>query len=47
MNWCVFAGPESNTGKTVAIILGGAAGVGFIVILALFAKNASKKHDGE
>ncbi|XP_071709400.1 plasmodesmata-located protein 2-like [Rutidosis leptorrhynchoides] len=36
----------SNTGKTVAIILGGAAGVGFIVICLLFAKNLAKKHDG-
>ncbi|KAL8201748.1 hypothetical protein R6Q57_010895 [Mikania cordata] len=36
---------ESNTGKTVAIILGGAAGVGFIVIFVLFAKNLAKKHD--
>lgn len=35
-----------NTGKTVAIILGGAAGVGFLVILLLFARNLLKKHDG-
>lgn len=35
-----------NTGKTVAIILGGAAGVGFIVICLLFARNLMKKHDG-
>nr|XP_043621126.1 plasmodesmata-located protein 2-like [Erigeron canadensis] len=38
-------GNEANTGKTVAIILGGAAGVGFIVICAMFAKNLAKKHD--
>lgn len=43
---------ESNkltgaTGKTVAIIVGGAAGVGFLVICLLFAKNMmKKKHDG-
>lgn len=34
-----------NTGKTVAIILGGAAGVGFLVILLMFARNVMKKHD--
>lgn len=35
------------TGKTVAIIVGGAAGVGFLVICLLFAKNLmKKKHDG-
>jgi len=35
------------TGKTVAIIVGGAAGVGFLVICLLFAKNLMrKKHDG-
>ncbi|KAJ0839484.1 putative Gnk2-like domain-containing protein [Helianthus annuus] len=39
------SGTDSNTGKTVAIILGGAAGVGFLVIFVLFAKNAAKKHD--
>ncbi|KAK8511213.1 hypothetical protein V6N12_033493 [Hibiscus sabdariffa] len=36
-----------ETGKTVAIILGGAAGVGFAVILLMFARNAVKKHDGK
>ena len=35
-----------NTGKTVAIILGGAAGVGFLVICLLFARNLLKKRDG-
>ncbi|KAI3746699.1 hypothetical protein L6452_09138 [Arctium lappa] len=40
------SGTETNAaGKTVAIILGGAAGVGFIVICLLFAKNLAKKHD--
>ncbi|KAE9455514.1 hypothetical protein C3L33_12578, partial [Rhododendron williamsianum] len=36
-----------NTGKTVAIILGGAVGVGFVVILLMFARNLLKKHDGK
>lgn len=50
-----FSSPESssssggssgqNTGKTVAIILGGAAGVGFLVICLLFARGLMKKHD--
>lgn len=35
-----------TTGKTVAIILGGAAGVGFLVICLLFARGLMKKHDG-
>ncbi|XP_044500389.1 plasmodesmata-located protein 2-like [Mangifera indica] len=39
------SGPEPNTGKTVAIILGGAAGIAFIVICLMFAKNLMKKHD--
>ncbi|KAA3454504.1 cysteine-rich repeat secretory protein 3-like isoform X1 [Gossypium australe] len=34
-----------DTGKTVAIILGGAAGIGFIVILMMFARNSMKKHE--
>ncbi|KAG6668542.1 plasmodesmata-located protein 2-like isoform X2 [Carya illinoinensis] len=36
---------SGNTGKTVAIILGGAAGVGFLVICLLFARSLMKKHD--
>lgn len=47
-----FSSPETastgsgqNTGKTVAIILGGAAGVGFLVICLLFGRNLMKKHD--
>ncbi|KZV21202.1 cysteine-rich repeat secretory protein 3-like [Dorcoceras hygrometricum] len=36
----------SNTGKTVAIIVGGAAGVGFLVIFMLFARGLFKKKDG-
>ncbi|XP_022748805.1 cysteine-rich repeat secretory protein 3-like [Durio zibethinus] len=39
------SGTEQNTGKKVAIILGGAAGVGFLVILLMFAKGVMKKHD--
>ncbi|OMO86572.1 hypothetical protein CCACVL1_09556 [Corchorus capsularis] len=39
------SGPGPNTGKTVAIIVGGAAGVGFLVILLMFARNVMKKHD--
>lgn len=39
-------GTGQSTGKTVAIILGGAAGVGFLVICLLFARGLMKKHDG-
>ncbi|CAI9118043.1 OLC1v1019550C2 [Oldenlandia corymbosa var. corymbosa] len=39
------SGSGQNTGKTVAIILGGAAGVGFLVICLLFARGLMKKHD--
>lgn len=31
----------------MAIILGGAVGVGFVVILLMFARNLLKKHDGK
>ncbi|GKU85676.1 hypothetical protein SLEP1_g310 [Rubroshorea leprosula] len=34
-----------NTGKTVAIILGGAAVVGFLVILLMFARSVMKKEE--
>ncbi|WMV17798.1 hypothetical protein MTR67_011183 [Solanum verrucosum] len=40
------SGSGQNVGKTVAIILGGVAGVGFILICVLFARNQMKKHDG-
>ncbi|KAL0414222.1 UNVERIFIED_CONTAM: Plasmodesmata-located protein 2 [Sesamum radiatum] len=40
------SGSGQNTGKTVAIILGGAAGVGFLVICLLFARGLIKKKDG-
>ncbi|WOH08632.1 hypothetical protein DCAR_0728076 [Daucus carota subsp. sativus] len=36
---------QQDTGKTVAIILGGAAGVGFLIICMLFARSLLKKHD--
>lgn len=40
------SGTGQNTGKTVAIILGGAASVGFLVILLMFARGVmKKKHD--
>lgn len=35
-----------NPGKTVAIVLGGAAAVGFLAICLLFARGLMKKHDG-
>ncbi|KAK4770078.1 hypothetical protein SAY87_030610 [Trapa incisa] len=44
-SWSSPSGSGQNTGKTVAIILGGAAGVGFLVICLLFARNLMKKHD--
>ncbi|KAH9602065.1 hypothetical protein KSS87_007003 [Heliosperma pusillum] len=40
------SGSGQNTGKIVAIILGGTAGLGFIVILALFLRGLKKKDDG-
>ncbi|KAJ6430265.1 hypothetical protein OIU84_021632 [Salix udensis] len=39
------SGTGPKTGKTVAIIVGGAAGVGFLVICLLFARSLMKKHD--
>lgn len=39
------SGSSPNTGKTVAIILGGAAGVGFLVICLLFARGLTKRKD--
>ncbi|XP_022138305.1 cysteine-rich repeat secretory protein 3-like [Momordica charantia] len=39
------SGMGQNTGKTVAVILGGAAGVGFLVICLLFIRGLKKKHD--
>lgn len=42
----IILGAGPNTGKTVAIIVGGAAGVGFLVICLLFARGLLKKKDG-
>ncbi|KAL9240272.1 hypothetical protein vseg_014512 [Gypsophila vaccaria] len=39
------SGSGQNTGKTVAIIVGGTAGVGFLVIMALFVRGLKKKDD--
>ncbi|OVA02321.1 Gnk2-homologous domain [Macleaya cordata] len=38
-------GTEQNTGKTIAIVVGGAAGVGFGVICLMFIRSLLKKHD--
>jgi hypothetical protein len=40
-----FSGQQ--TAKTVAIVLGGAVGVGFLVICLLFARSLVKKKEGE
>ncbi|KAI3974868.1 hypothetical protein MKX01_004979 [Papaver californicum] len=37
-------GATQNTGKTIAIVVGGAAGVGFLVICLMFARSLLKKH---
>ncbi|XP_047317743.1 plasmodesmata-located protein 2-like isoform X2 [Impatiens glandulifera] len=37
--------PGVDAGKTVAIIMGALAGLGFLVICLMVAKNATKKHD--
>lgn len=42
-SWLFGGMTGQNTGKTVAIILGGAAGVAFLVILLLFARGLIKK----
>ncbi|XP_009792376.1 plasmodesmata-located protein 2-like [Nicotiana sylvestris] len=39
------SGSGQNVGKTVAIIVGGVAAAGFLVICLLFARNLMKKHD--
>ena len=36
-----------QTAKTVAIVLGGALALGFLVICLLFARSLVKKRDGE
>lgn len=38
-------GSGVDAGKTVAIIIGSLAGVGFLVICLMVAKNATKRHD--
>ncbi|MCL7038606.1 hypothetical protein MKW94_018790 [Papaver nudicaule] len=40
-------GEPQNTGKTIAIVVGGAAGVGFLVICLMFARSLLKKHDDD
>ncbi|KAK9146224.1 hypothetical protein Sjap_006127 [Stephania japonica] len=40
-------GSGQNTGKTIAIVVGGAAGVGFGVICLMFARSLMKKRDGK
>lgn len=42
----IYAMTGQHTGKTVAIIVGGAAGVAFLIICLLFARNLMKKRDG-
>jgi hypothetical protein len=42
---CEIAGQQ--TAKTVAIVLGGALALGFLVICLLFARSLVKKKDGE
>ncbi|KAA8527809.1 hypothetical protein F0562_035322 [Nyssa sinensis] len=41
------SGTGQNTGRTVAIILGGALGVGLVVICSLFVRSLMKNHDGK
>ncbi|XP_061973686.1 plasmodesmata-located protein 2-like isoform X2 [Populus nigra] len=41
----ISSGTGQNTRKTVAIIVGGAAGVGFLVIFLLFARGLIKKRE--
>ncbi|RZC84915.1 hypothetical protein C5167_047701 [Papaver somniferum] len=40
-------GAAQNTGKTIAIVVGGAAGVGFLVICLMFTRSLLKKHDDD
>ena len=44
--WLIDAMAGQNTGKTVAIIVGGAAGVAFLVICLMFARSLKKKARG-
>ncbi|XP_074575283.1 plasmodesmata-located protein 2-like isoform X2 [Curcuma longa] len=40
-------GDGGQTGKTVAIVVGATAGVGFLIICFLFARSVMKKNDGD
>ncbi|KAF8394233.1 hypothetical protein HHK36_020440 [Tetracentron sinense] len=39
------SGTGGNTGKTIAVVVGGAAGVGFVVICLMFGRSLMKKRD--
>ncbi|XP_042513865.1 plasmodesmata-located protein 2-like [Macadamia integrifolia] len=39
------SGIGQNTGKTIAIVVGGAAALGFLVICLMFIRSLKKKHD--
>ncbi|KAF8401980.1 hypothetical protein HHK36_012931 [Tetracentron sinense] len=39
------SGTGQNSGKTIAVVLGGAAGVGFVVICLMFFRSLLKKRD--
>lgn len=45
--WSVLCISGQQTAKTVAIVLGGALALGFLVICLLFARSLVKKKDGE
>lgn len=38
---------SGQTGKTVAIVVGATAGVGFLIICFLFARSLMKKNDDD
>ncbi|KAL5702457.1 hypothetical protein ACHQM5_027675 [Ranunculus cassubicifolius] len=40
-------GSHQNTGKTIAIVVGGVAAVGFAFICLMFLRSLMKKHDGK
>ena len=39
----IYAGTKKGTAKTVAIVLGGTAAAGFVVVILLFTKSVFKK----
>lgn len=51
--WCVWIfvgteqGEKQGTTKTVAIVVGGVAALGFMVVCFLFIKSVFKKHAGK